>query len=513
MDPKKQTAYVLLRLLDAFNNAMSWFSGKIDGASDFRDKDFGEWKLASQEAEFFSGGHALFDLLMSVNLWQPNPPITLLTHTTDFLAEISPVTPPDTGMGQLAATSGAISDVERQFVYQTNDAADVRRCSFNRSGDQLSEVGTRRVAPSVIGPFDIQERLSQDKLQFRRIKIANAFQANEKEGPRTNLTYLEEAYYFVPIQLGLQQQSEYPTAALDWFRTTYDYGASKASRKIYYGLAKEHSEPAGYQRAENWLLDPLNPHEIPRRDKYTHFTLLTIVRRMLDYADTKFTRDDSESDERARLLYLTTLQLLNSDELRQSPGGCADLIGQINIRVGHPVLQAIVSAMRYELAGIGNTLTLSNLIDEVKAKLGAEEPWNERIAQAHQLVVDAKNAFPPPPTLQKVVEGKAVNAGANSRHADDRAGPCGSRRTRRNIESERLRAHRVADIGDRRRGLRPGQADDALAASAIGAAGDSDRHAVNVAQGLSRPYARQRARAKAYRTARATSTCEPCLGG
>jgi hypothetical protein len=320
MDPKKQTAYVLLRLLDAFNNAMSWFSGKIDGASDFRDKDFGEWKLASQEAEFFSGGHTLFDLLMSVNLWQPNPSITLLTHTTDFLAEISPVTPPDTGMGQLAATSGAISDVERQFVYQTNDAADVRRCSFNRSGDQLSEVGTRRVAPSVIGPFDIQERLSQDKLQFRRIKIANAFQANEKEGPRTNLTYLEEAYYFVPIQLGLQLQSEYPTAALDWFRTTYDYGASKANRKIYYGLAKEHSGPAGYQRAESWLLDPLNPHEIPRRDKYTHFTLLTIVRCMLDYADTEFTRDDSESDERARLLYLTTLQLLNSDELRQSPG-------------------------------------------------------------------------------------------------------------------------------------------------------------------------------------------------
>src|SRR4029077_3323093 len=95
------------------------------------------------------------------------------------------------------------------------------------------------------------------------------------------------------------------------------------------------------------------------------------------------------------------------DELRQSPGGCADLIGQINIQVGDPVLQAIVSAMRYDLAGIGNTLTLSNLIDEVKAKLGAEEPWNERIAQAHQLVVDAKNAFPPPPTLQKVGEGKA----------------------------------------------------------------------------------------------------------
>ena len=42
--------------------------------------------------------------------------------------------------------------------------------------------------------------------------------------PPTNMVYLKEAYFFVPILLALQlQQSAQYTAALDWFRSVYDF--------------------------------------------------------------------------------------------------------------------------------------------------------------------------------------------------------------------------------------------------------------------------------------------------
>jgi hypothetical protein len=68
-------------------------------------------------------------------------------------------------------------------------------------------------------------------------------------------------------------------------------------RKIYYGLLKEgHSQKfIGVTRKQrnNWLLDPLNPHLIAatRKNTYTRFTLLSIIRCLLNYADAEFTQD------------------------------------------------------------------------------------------------------------------------------------------------------------------------------------------------------------------------------
>ena len=78
--------------------------------------------------------------------------------------------------------------------------------------------------------------------------------------------------------------------ALDWFRSIYDYERPLNSRKIYYGLEMEETLEEGFQRLPDWLLDPINPHAIAgtRPNTYTRFTLLSIIRCLLDYADQEF---------------------------------------------------------------------------------------------------------------------------------------------------------------------------------------------------------------------------------
>src|SRR5262249_22441345 len=127
-------------------------------------------------------------------------------------------------------------------------------------------------------------------------------------------TYLQEAYYFVPLHLALQlQQARQFEAALAWFRTIYDYSLPRtAERRIYYGLVVEGSTTTLYQRSPHWLLDSLAPHSIAARTRanaYSCYTLMSILRCLLEQADAEFASDTNESIARARALYLTGLDL------------------------------------------------------------------------------------------------------------------------------------------------------------------------------------------------------------
>lgn len=133
--------------------------------------------------------------------------------------------------------------------------------------------------------------------------------------------YLKEAFYFVPMYLALQlQKSRQYTAALDWFRTVYAYNLPLQERKIYHGLELESSIPSSYERVlTQWLLgDDLNPHFVAtkRKNAYMRFTLLSVVRCFLDFADSEFTNETDESISRARTLYLSAVELLNLPELQ-----------------------------------------------------------------------------------------------------------------------------------------------------------------------------------------------------
>ncbi len=72
------------------------------------------------------------------------------------------------------------------------------------------------------------------------------------------------------------------------------------------------------KRTIEWLLNSLNPHHVAltRANAYTRFTLLTLARCFLDYADAEFARETEESLPRARALYMTVIDLLGSAALQ-----------------------------------------------------------------------------------------------------------------------------------------------------------------------------------------------------
>ena len=161
--------------------------------------------------------------------------------------------------------------------------------------------------------------------------------ADNGGAPAWVASYLQEAFYLLPVFLALQLQgSRQDPAALDWFRTVYDYAQPEGQRAIWPPLALL-GGGGSFPRPPDWLLDPLDPHSIAatRDGTYTRYTLLAIIECLLDYADLEFTAATAESVSQARLFYLTAQRLLASDALGQGDG-CDDLIGQLQILIDNP---------------------------------------------------------------------------------------------------------------------------------------------------------------------------------
>lgn len=299
-------------------------------------------------------------------------------------------------------TQGFIS--ERRFLelvlVQFNAAA-------SNLGGSLTETQRRPIAPFIIFPLPVTEQVSYSELGNRKDLIRGTFLQNESH-PASHLTYLEEAYYFVPVQLALQlhRTGQYP-AAKDWFRTVYDTSRPPGQRKIYYGLVKEESFDFTFERAENWLLDPLDPHAIAatRRNTYTRFTLMALIRCFLDDADAEFTRDTAESVPRAAGFYRTTLKLLKEEDLHPKVNGCEALIGTIEIEVGEPFKVALAAAIA-PLVTFKQPERLQAVIADINALNHSDLDDDERVFRVAGIVSSALAEQPAPPTLASVVGDK-----------------------------------------------------------------------------------------------------------
>lgn len=253
--------------------------------------------------------------------------------------------PVGTGNGGILAgatiadlTNSGLLDLVLLTIDKSNSLANVGICQIAfgfginqpKAGSSLPD--TEGLYPRFTKQLTFTDR--NDPTAFEHLAAAG-FQENSSRLSLSNLAYLEEAFYFVPVHIALQlQRSNEYVAALDWFSLVYDY-TKPAKERALVGLAPQTSADP-YKRADDWLLDPLNPHAIARtRDKtYLRYTLLAIIKCLLDYADAEFTQDTSESVPRARELYMTALQLLNSDDLKQHWGICDDIIGKFNLTVG-----------------------------------------------------------------------------------------------------------------------------------------------------------------------------------
>lgn len=230
--------------------------------------------------------------------------------------------------------------------------------------------------PYVIEPvsdmYEISEKLSVEDAQWRRQLMPEQFAINSSDESRTNQTYLEEAYYFVPMQLAAQlvENGEFATA-LDWYRTVYDYTKADPERVIYSPLNSERSLSSVFDRAEDWLGDPMNPHAIAstRAFSYTRYTLLAIIQCLLKYADAEFTRDTDKSVARAERLYERALGLLTLEELNPKFGQCEELIGRINLSAGGPVERILIRALRSSAAQIRDPVVLETTVNNINNDL------------------------------------------------------------------------------------------------------------------------------------------------
>lgn len=312
---------------------------------------------------------------------------------------------------------------ERQFVFELKGSkAGWYRSKFNLTGSEgFMHTGASRVTPRLSSPtnileslLDIPQNIRKENRTQRRLGITKAFH-DLAGSPASILTYLHEAYYFVPIFLALQLQKrgEY-VAALDWFRTVYDYSALPGTRKIYHGLVLEESLEADYQRQANWLLEPLDTHRIAesRQNTYTRFTLQAIVRCFLEYADAEFTRDTVESLARARTLYMTALELLDHDVLQQQLGTCHDLIGVLDIDIGDPHWRLLIGQIKKELIKIGQVSLLKSTITNLQTVFTQSETevnedaesWAQRFLNARNIVAEALAKKPVSPTFATVLK-------------------------------------------------------------------------------------------------------------
>ena len=207
-------------------------------------------------------------------------------------------------------------DLERPLIYQINDGRIYQTTVKHNAISDLLEFSESQfpLTPKMneIPAFD--SSLRRPELELLRAQSESNLLANtDDRNPKLRI-YAEEAYYFAPTSIARKlSDNGYYADALKWFRLVYDYFANEDERKIYYGLILEENYENLQDRVAEWYEDPLNPHAIAatRQNAYTRFTIMSIGSTLLSYANAEFTKDNSESNPRARELYEDILDLIS----------------------------------------------------------------------------------------------------------------------------------------------------------------------------------------------------------
>lgn len=207
----------------------------------------------------------------------------------------------------------------------------------------------------------------------RRNAITQLFQNNQFYSPSNtypsgnpNLVYLEEAYYHLPMLLALElQKQKFYVEALDMYRLVFDYSQAVGQRKIFYGLIREESLSNLLQNVFAWLDEPENPHTVAaqRANSYTRFTIFSLVRCLLDYADQEYTRDTSESVPRAKMLYETATRLLNEEFFVNADPDCAEALAGLDVQVQDATWLPVWIKLRERIAATNDHDLIHRMLD------------------------------------------------------------------------------------------------------------------------------------------------------
>ena len=345
----------------------------------------------------WTGQHVVSPSAKSPNGWSPTTQARYIVTDVDQdgYDEIITLTVSDSGIVQLTVLRGIPGPIPRNL---------------------------NQGIPQTYGPTDVPlQSLRAEFTDSRRDQIRDAYMANRlfdgqgKPVPGLggepysyipqNIAYLDEAYFFVPMEIGLRlRESGDYASALDWFRSVYNYQAPLNDRKISYRLIIDEGLP-DFSRVENWLSDPLNPHAIAqtRKGSYSKFTLLVIVQCLLDLADADFTRATSESLHRALELYLRALDLLDSQDVLQHFDRCLDLIGNLKISIGSDEERLVYHEIQQLLGEISTRSVLTATIQKVEAAFKSKKRLLGKYNEAVKVIQSAQS-LESRPTLGNVLE-------------------------------------------------------------------------------------------------------------
>ena len=194
---------------------------------------------------------------------------------------------------------------------------------LNRSDSPSQRLQTEVLNPAGVSfsakAFLPSDQVTEVQLATRHENFKLLFEKAQYKRLQDIPSVVVEAGYAVPLLLALylQRAGQY-VAALDWCQLAYAHNLPAGQRKVYAGLTLEETNENRFDRALDWLLDDFNPHTIAntRSYAYTHYTVSLLVSCVLDFADTEFTRDSNEAIAKARSLYLTALELLDSPDMQ-----------------------------------------------------------------------------------------------------------------------------------------------------------------------------------------------------
>ena len=323
----------------------------------------------------------------------PNQDVTRLATSCNVFFETSKGTAEGGGLFACMTADGP-------FALRLKESSGV----LGESGGPRRVAPDRWVSPVVLSPQK-SEILAYLLLEWDRVA----------DTPASNLAYLREAWYLVPVHIALQlQRSSQYTAALDWIREVYDYARPESLRFRTPHLVRDVYGGAGFTRPDDWLLDTLNSHGLAstRQGAYRRFTIQTVVRILLDYANAEFTRDTVESVERARTLYQTALDILGVAALKQTKGFCSEIIGTLTIDVPKQWQKAVKNIQKV-LADISDASSLQTTVKEIQAILTGSGDFAGRFEQASKLA-HAAAASQKVPTLLEVTAPNAAQERART---------------------------------------------------------------------------------------------------
>jgi hypothetical protein len=252
-------------------------------------------------------------------------------------------------------------------------------------------VDVGQIAPVIDPAVQLTDIMSDAARAAYRQLVTTAVSDNAG-APAWVFSYLQEAFYLLPVFLALQLQgSRQDPSALDWFRVVYDYALPEGQRAIWPALAQAASG-GSFPRPPDWLLDPLDPHSIAaaRDGTYARYTLLAVIECLLDYADLEFAAATAESVSQARLFYLTAQRLLASDVLGQGDG-CQDLIGQLRILIDDPGWTDVWLDLVAQASAIPDRASLTTAVSAMRKAMNGRAALPARIANA-RMALQAQTA-------------------------------------------------------------------------------------------------------------------------